>query len=181
MSEVKQPRKLSGLQKSCQTLYQSTMRTLWVIAFSLFLTFSAGLGKNRHCMLRLHMAANPRDTEVFATAVRAKFSGKPVAIERVARISEGDVTAFYPYHTADGSYGVLLQLDEHGRVTLEALSIERRGSLLFVFVNGRPITEFEIDKRVSDGRIYIPSGLSATDIQLMKKDWRLIGERNNRR
>jgi hypothetical protein len=156
------------------------MKRCWAIAFSFLLMLSTGLGKNRHCMLRLHMEANARDTEVFATSVRAKFSGKDIAIERMARISEGDVTAFYPYHAADGSYGVLLQLDEHGRVTLEALSIERRGSLLFVFVNGRPVTEFEIDKRVSDGRIYIPSGLTAADIQLMKKDWRLLGAKKKR-
>ena len=69
------------------------------------------------------------------------------------------------------------QLDEHGRVVLDTLSVERRGSLLFVFINGRPITELEIDKRVSDGKIYIPSGLTSADIELMKKDWRMIGQR----
>src|SRR5438128_1444858 len=71
----------------------------------------------------------------------------------------------------------LFQLDEHGRVVLDTLSIERRGSLLFVFINGRPITELAIDKRVSDGKIYIASGLTAADINLMKKDWRLLGPR----
>jgi len=50
--------------------------------------------------------------------------------------------------------------------------------LLFVFINnGRPITELEIDKRVSDGKIYVPSGLTAADIELMKKEWRMIGQR----
>jgi hypothetical protein len=63
---------------------------------------------------------------------------------------------------------------------LEALSIERRGGLLFVFVNGRPITELQIDKRVSDGKIYIASGLTEADIKLMKKDWRLIGQKKKR-
>ena len=81
------------------------------------------------------------------------------------------------YPAANGTYGALLQLDEHGRVVLDTLSVERRGSLLFVFINGRPITELEIDKRVSDGKIYIPSGLTSADIELMKKDWRLIGQR----
>jgi hypothetical protein len=57
------------------------------------------------------------------------------------------------------------------------LSVEHRGGLLFIFINGRPITEFQIDKRVSDGRIYIASGLTAADIELMKKDWRIIGQR----
>ena len=128
-------------------------------------------------MLRVHAQANQRDTAVFATSVRAQVSGKDVAIEKMPRISEQDVIAFYPYAAANGTYGALFQLDEHGRVALDALSIERRGSFLFVFINGRPITELEIDKRVSDGRIYVPSGLASADIDLMKKDWRLIGQR----
>ena len=128
-------------------------------------------------MLRVHAQANQRDTAVFATSVRAQVSGKDVAIEKMPRISEQDVIAFYPYAGANGTYGALFQLDEHGRVALDALSIERRGSFLFVFINGRAITELEIDKRVSDGRIYVPSGLTGADIELMKKDWRLIGQR----
>jgi len=105
------------------------------------------------------------------------LSGKEVAIERVARINESDVQAFYPYSLGNGQFGALFQLDEHGRIALDALSIERRGGLLFVFINGRAITELQIDKRVSDGQLYIPSGLTAADIALMKKDWRLIGKR----
>jgi hypothetical protein len=128
-------------------------------------------------MLRVHAQANQRDTAVFATSVRAQVSGKDVAIEKMPRISEQDVVAFYPYGAANGTYGALFQLDEHGRVALDAVSIERRGSFLFVFINGRAITELEIDKRVSDGRIYVPSGLTGADIELMKKDWRLIGQR----
>ena len=81
--------------------------------------------------------------------------------------------AFYPYSTSDGNYGALFQLDEHGTIALDTLSVEKRGGLLFVFVNGRPITELQIDKRVSDGQIYIASGLTKADIESMKKDWRL--------
>ena len=84
--------------------------------------------------------------------------------------------AFSPYPAPAGTYGALIQLDEHGRTVLDTLSVERRGSFLFVFINGRLITELQIDKRVSDGKIYVPSGLTAADIDLMKKDWRLIGQ-----
>ncbi len=129
-----------------------------------------------HCMLRLHAEANPRDTAVFATSVRAQFSGKDIAIEKVARISERDVVAFQPYPAGNRNYGALFQLDDHGRIALDALSIEHRGGLLFVFVNGRGITQLQIDKRVADGKIYIASGLTAADIESMKKDWRLIAE-----
>ena len=143
----------------------------------MLLAVTPATAKDRHCMLRLHVQANPRDTTAFATSVPAKFSGKDIAIERTPRISEQDVVAFYPYSAADKSYGALIQLDDHGRIALDSLSVERRGSLVFVFINGRPITELQIDKRVSDGRIYIASGLTAVDIALMKKDWRLIGQR----
>ena len=146
---------------------------------TLLLLFVAGLGlgKGRHCMLRVHAEANSKDTAVFATSVRAQLSGKAVAIEKVARITENEVTAFYPYPAGNGQYGVLFQLDEHGRLILDALSVERRSGFLFVFINGRAITELQIDKRVSDGQLYIPSGLTPRDIESMKKDWRLIGKR----
>jgi hypothetical protein len=147
-------------------------------AVGLLLVFASScFAKGRHCMLRVHAEANPRDTEVFATSVQAKLLGKTVAIEKVARITEQEVRAFYPYPLGNGQYGALFQLDEHGRIILDALSIERRGGFLFVFINGRSITELQIDKRVSDGQLYVPSGLTAADIALMRKDWALIGKR----
>ena len=143
----------------------------------MLLAISPVCAKQRHCMLRIHAQANPADTEVFSTSVRAKLSGKEVAIERVARINETDVVAFYPYPLGKGQFGALFQLDEHGRIALDALSVERRGGFLFVFINGRAITELQIDKRVTDAQLYIPSGLTSADIELMNMDWPLIGKR----
>src|ERR1700730_14940694 len=96
--------------------------------------------KDRHCVFRVHAEANPNDTATFSSSVHAQISGKPVAIEKIPRLSEQDVVAFYPVPAEDKSYGALFQLDEHGRIALDALSIERRGSLLFVLINGRAIT-----------------------------------------
>ena len=153
------------------------MKILGAIVLCLLLAPVAGVAKPRHCTFRVHAQANPRDTEVFSTSVRAQAFGKEIAIEKIPWISEHDVMAFSAYPAPDGTYGALIQLDEHGRTVLDTLSIERRGRVLFVFINGRFITELQIDKRVSDGRIYIPSGLTAADIDLMKKDWRLIGQK----
>ena len=153
------------------------MKSLCASFLVMLFAIAPAAAKGRHCMFRVHVEANPRDTAVFATSVPAKFSGRAIAIERTPRLSEQDVLAFYPYVAADKSFGALVQFDEHGRIALDALSIERRGKLLFMFINGRPITELEIDKRVSDGKIYIASGLTAADIAAMKKDWRLIGQR----
>ena len=151
------------------------MKSIFASLIVALLAISA-TGKDRHVSFRIHAEANPNDTATFSSSVRALFSGKQVAIERMPRLSERDVVAFYPISAGDRNYGALFQLDDHGRLALDALSIERRGSLLFVLINGRPITELQIDRRVSDGRIYIPSGLTKADIDLMKKDWRLIGQ-----
>ena len=155
------------------------MKSIWASLILALLAISA-TGKDRHCIFRVHAEANPNDTAAFSSSVRALFSGKQVAIERIPRLSERDVVAFYPYDAGNGNYGALLQLDEHGRIALDALSVERRGNLLFVLINGRPVTELQIDRRVSDGRIYIAAGLTKADIELMKKDWRIIGEKEKR-
>ena len=152
-----------------------------LIIFYLVAAICASLSaKPRHCIVRLHVEANRRDTGVFASAVHAKLSGKDVAIEKIARISEQDVIAFAPYPHGNGDFGALLQLDDHGRIALDTLSVERRGGFIFIFVNGRAITEMEIDKRVSDGKIYIPSGLTKADIELMAKDWKSIAKKPQR-
>jgi hypothetical protein len=155
------------------------MKIFGAIVFCLLWAPIGGFAKPLHCTFRVHTQANPRDTEVFATSFRAQVAGKEVAIENIPWISERDVMAFSVYPAPDGTYGALIQLDEHGRVVLDTLSIEHRGNFLFVFINGRFITELQIDKRVSDGKIYIPSGLAAADIDLMKKAWRLTGPKKN--
>lgn len=137
-------------------------------------------GKDGHCVFRVHVEANANDTATFSSSVPALFSGKRVAIERMPRLSERDVVAFYPYPAKDGSYGALFQLDEHGRLALDTLSVELRGRLLFVLVNGRPVAELQIDQRVTDGRVYVASGLSKADIDALKQCWRLIGEKKKR-
>jgi hypothetical protein len=153
------------------------MRTAVAAALIVFLASARCEGKQRHCTLRLHTEANENDGAVFSTKIRSPFSGKTAVIEKIPAISENDVVAFQFYPAADGTYGALFELNDHGRLGLDALSIDRRGTLLFIFVNGRPVAELQIDRRVSDGKIYIASGLSSNDIELMKKDWRLIAPR----
>jgi len=153
------------------------MRTLCVFVFCLAFALIDTAAKERHCTFRVHAQANPQDTDAFSMPAGVTSSGKDIAIEKLAWISEHDVMAFSPYPARDGTFGALFQLDDHGRVVLDTLSVERRGRFLFVFINGRMITGLQIDKRVSDGKIYVPSGLTAADVELMKKQWRLRGER----
>lgn len=144
-------------------------------AAALFLLGALSAAAAPRCTFRVHVAANVNDGSAFAQPFHSS-TGKDIYIERMAWLSENDVKAFYPYRSADGvSYGALLQLDDHGRTILDTLSVERRGKTLFVFVNGRPLTELLVDKRVADGKIYLPSGLSEADIKSMAKAWKVLG------
>ena len=181
---LKSPKTFLGCKIAVNLFMNSRMlsqsigiKPLSVFVFCLALSLIDTAAKQRHCTFRVHAQANPHDTEVFSISARATSSGKNIAIQKLPWITEHDVTAFSPYPAQDGTFGALFQLDQHGRVVLDTLSVEHRGSFLFVFINGRMITEVQIDKRVSDGKIYIPSGLAVADIELMKKQWRSPGER----
>jgi hypothetical protein len=150
------------------------------LTLPLLFLFAASAPAASRCTFRVHIAANARDSAVFAQPIRL-LGGKDVFIEKTAWLTERDVKAFYPYRSADGaSYGALLQLDDHGQTVLDTLSVEHRGAMLFIFVNGRPLTELQVDRRVTDGKIYLASGLTEADIKLMAKDWKLLGRKKKK-
>ena len=150
------------------------MRSIAACVFSVLLTLTTAEARKPRCTLRAHVEANAQDGPVFSSQLRSPATGRELHIAKVPAISELDVVAFRAYPAANGTYGALFQLNDHGKLALDTLSVERRGSSLFVFVNGRFIDELQIDRRVSDGKLYIPAGLTQNDIELMKKEWRLI-------
>ncbi len=146
---------------------------------ALLLPAVADAGK-AHTVLRVHLEGNAHDGDTFSSQIHSIATGKSVVIQKIPTISEGDVAAFAPYRAADGSFGVLFELDDHGKLALDTLSLEHRGTHLYIFVNGRDVAELLIDRRVSDGKLYVASGLTEKDIVQMKKDWRFIGEKKKR-
>ena len=152
------------------------------LAIGLLLIVAAplALAKSKKCTVRLHVQGNENDGSAFANPVTTPISRKNIFIEKIPAISEHDVSAYRPYPAANGSFGVLLQLDEHGRLTLDAVSVEHRGSTVLVFINGRAVTELLIDRRVSDGQIFVASGLTAADIESMQKTWPQIGAKKRK-
>lgn len=150
------------------------MRSLLPLVVASLLAISTA--QAARCAFRVHLGANARDGSVFSQPVRMP-DGHDVFIEKTPWLSERDVVAFYPYRAPDGTFGALLQLDDHGRTILDTLSMEHRGEMLFIFLDGRALTEMRIDRRVSDGKIFLPSGLSQADLKLMGKSWKVIGRK----
>src|SRR3954447_1417909 len=103
------------------------MRMLLASVLVFTLGISSAVSKPRHCMFRVHVEANQMDGASFAGSIKAQLSGKSVAIEQIPRISEQDVIGFKVYAHDDGTFGALLELDDHGRIGLDTLSVERKG------------------------------------------------------
>jgi hypothetical protein len=165
------------LQKLSNPLIKRQMRLLVALLLLVFLLPWTADARKPRCTFRLHAEANARDTEVFSSQTASQRTGKPVTIEKVPTISENDVTAFAAYPAADGTFGVLFQLNDHGKLALDTLSVDRRGKFVYVFVNGRGVAELQVDKRITDGQVYVASGITAADVALMRKSWPLIGGR----
>ncbi len=112
----------------------------------------------------------------FAAKVKVGNPPQEITVEKIPMISEKDIVSFYPYRASDGSYSAVLKLDRHGEATLEAISSEKRGSLLVLLVNGRPIMSILIDKIIRDGIIFIPSGLTEANIKSMGASFSVLGQ-----
>ena len=59
---------------------------------------------------------------------------------------------------------------------LEALSAQRIGLVIIASVSGRLTAALKVDKAISDGIIFIPSGLTVADIRAMGASFSLMGE-----
>ena len=144
-----------------------------------FIPLSAEAGSKRKkndLTVRFHLQASQQDGEPFIMAVPAGAQGLPAYVKKIPEINENDITAVYPFAAQDGTMGVALKLDPHGRIMLDTVSVENRGRVFVVLVNARVVTAMLIDRRVNDGTITIPSGLSQPEIDQFLKKYRVIGE-----
>ncbi len=147
------------------------MRSLAAAAFFALLLPGISDAKKPLCTVRAHAEANEQDGAPFSTQLRSPTTGRNIVMEKTPTISERDIVSYRVYPAADGSFGALFVLDDHGKLALDTLSIEHRGRFLYIFVNGRPLAELQIDRRVADGKLFVANGLTNADLALMEKAW----------
>ncbi len=144
-----------------------------------------GMAKKPQISVRFHAEANPRDGEPFTVPAKFHNPDRDGVVEKIPVVSERDIRAIYPVPAADGTFGCLFQLDDHGRVGLQTVSTERRGALLIAFISTKAGThqaaELLIDKPIVDGKIYIPSGLTQLEIEALQKQFPTLGQRGKRK
>ena len=140
-----------------------------------------GMGEKKLPLsIRFYSLTSPNDSDSFSTQVTL-LNGRQGTVDDIAEISERDVVAIFPYTAADGSGGCSFQLDPHGTIALDSLSSAKRGSLLIETIDGRQIADILIDRRITDGIVTIPSGLTTDEMKDLLKHYPIIGGKGKKK
>lgn len=134
----------------------------------------AGAKKEPAVTVRFYTETNAKATDSFAVAVDLQTAHRKTFISKIPDISEHNIQAMYLFQNGDGSLGCSCLLDQDGKLALDTLSAEKRGTALVVVVNGREVIDLLIDKRISDGIVTIPSGLTPQEAKLLQKTFKQI-------
>ena len=134
--------------------------------------------------VRFHTEASPNDGESFSIPVNLIYQRKQVYLSRVPDFSEKQIDRILPFPAKDGSWGCVFKLNAQGRIRLETMSGEIRGSALVIFVGTKAgrhqVADLIIDRPVSDGIITVPRGFSEFEILMLKKQFKTIGEKEKK-
>ena len=101
-------------------------------------------------------------------------------IEKIPSVTERSFRSIYPFRITDGTWGCSFKLDEKGSMDLEMVSAAQRGKLMIVFIltkeANRQVAEMVIDRRISDGIITIPNGITDAEMDLLMKAYPVMGK-----
>lgn len=150
------------------------MHLRWILLVLALFCIAAGK-KQPPFTVRFFHETNTRDGSSFGFEAQLQYPPRKTFLNKIPIVSEQNVVAVYPFAASDGSQGCAFKLDELGRINLDTLSVEKRGSSLVAVVNGRQVLDLLIDKRISDGIITIPFGLSEADIAMATKAFPVMG------
>jgi hypothetical protein len=137
------------------------------------------MSKKQDIAVRFYAEANKNDSDTFAMPVNLAFQRRQAYLSRVPDFSEKQIDKIFPFPAKDGSWGCVFKLTSQGRLRLETMSGELRGAALVVFVITRAgrhqVVDMLIDRPVTDGVITVPSGLTVFEIELLKRQFKIIG------
>jgi len=139
-----------------------------------------GMARKPALTLRFHLETTGAAGAPFAIPVKFTNPARDGFMSNVPAISERNIVAIFPTPAADGTWGCAFKLDAGGRLALEQLSRDKRGSSLVAFMatkgGSHQIMDLLIDRPVSDGILYLPRGLTALEIAALRKTFKVLGE-----
>ena len=144
-----------------------------------------GMGHKPVVSVRFYAEGQKLDGNSFSKPITFRHPTREGYIESMPSIYEKMIKAVYPFQAANGTWGCTFILDNSGRLNLEVVSTERRGSTLVAFVGTKTgthqVVELQIDKPIRDGIISIPSGLTELEISAISSSWPVLGQQKKKK
>jgi hypothetical protein len=142
---------------------------------------STGFGRKEPSItVRFFAEARGIDSGRFSSPVNLRHPPRAAFIEKIPTIHERHIKAVYPFTADDGSAGCAFELNPSGRLALDVVSTERRGSSLVAFVGTKTgthqVIDMVIDRTVKDGIVTIQRGLTEMEIAAITKQWPAMRE-----
>ena len=135
-----------------------------------------GMAHKPPCSIRFYSVANPKDGPPFIRTIQVGDPPRTVYVSKMPAITEGDIASVFPFQSKDGTFGCGLKLNYDGTLRLDTMSAENKGQPLICIVNGRVVTVLMIDRQIKDGILFIGSGLTPVDVEVIRKRFPVMGE-----
>jgi len=157
-----------------------SMRRILSPLFILALFFTgicqAGTKKGPDFTIRLHGEADKNEGESFVAEIQLTNSPEKIFIHKVPEVNERDIRAFFPFPGNDGMIGAYFQLDAHGTNKLQQFTVENKGRMAVILINGRVASKARITNNVNDGILFVPGGILPVEIARLHKKFPIIGK-----
>ena len=116
-------------------------------------------GKPPDVTVRVHEQVSGALPPTHMLTVEIPKADLKIAINPFPTLTEKDVQSAEIYPTAGGA-AIMLRFDPHGVWVLDQATTESRGQYLVVFLNGRPVSAWLVDKRLTKGQMLIEGDFS---------------------
>jgi hypothetical protein len=140
-----------------------------------------GAAKKPTLSVRFHVESIGNAGGSFTMPAKFKNPPRDGNIESIPFASERNVTAIFPVIHPDGSIGCAFQLDRSGALGLETVSTDRRGASMVAFIASKAamhqVIDLPIDKPIRDGIIYLPTGLTPGELEMLKKKFPIMASK----
>ncbi len=126
-----------------------------------------GAGGKPKVTFSLHLQISPVVPAEKAMTVNLIRPPIPITVSRTAELTERNIVGAEPYPALPGA--VLITFDDHGRRVLNVITTANRGLRMVILVNGRPIFAPAIDATLPNGKILIPEGFTASELEYITR------------
>jgi hypothetical protein len=154
-----------------------TYKTFRPVFLALLLGAGCATSDKPHVTLRIHEEVSSSLPPIYAQPIELPKLNLRLTINPYPSMSEKDILSAERYVTPGGN-AVLLHFDPQGALRLDELTTRTRSQYLVIFINGRPVSAWLVDKRLNSGAMLVEGDFSESEAKTMIEELNKIGKKN---